>query len=73
MKEDAIRKDQIDQILSIMEMQLRSKAIEPEIQFAFLNIRKSRLYIFKDKISDDIRDSITIEAKTFNEYWKKIG
>lgn len=72
LKEDPIRKDQIDQILSLMEMQLRSKVLDPEIQFAFLNVRKSKLYIYDSKVFNDVKDSIAIEAKTFNEYWKSI-
>lgn len=73
LKEDTIRKDQIDQILSLMEMQLRSKVVEPEIQFAFLNVRKSKLYIFDDKSFEEIKGSVSIEARAFNEYWKKIS
>jgi acyl-CoA-binding protein len=71
-KEDIIRKDQIDQILALMELQLRHKIKEPEIQFAFLNIRKNKLSVLDLKVLNEIKDSMLIEAKTFNEYWKAL-
>jgi len=71
-KDEQLRKDQVDQILSIMEMQLRGKIKEPEMQLAFLNVRKNRLYIYDKKKAEDIRKAIEIEAKAFNEYWKSL-
>lgn len=72
LKEDPIRKDQVDQILALMEMQLRSKINEPEVHFAFLNVRKSKLYVFKDKGFDQFKETIEIEAINLYNYWKTI-
>lgn len=70
-KDDKIQKSQFDQIITLMEYQLRSKVNEPEIKFALLDIRKSKLYPQKDD-SKELVPLLLGEAKSFVEIWKGI-
>lgn len=70
-KDEAIRKEQIAQILTLMEMQLRDKVKEPEVKFAFLDIRRSKLHI---KNINDLSDLPLLkgEAQCLATMWKEI-
>lgn len=70
-KDEKINRSQIDQILTLMEYQLRAKIDEPEVKFALLDIRKSKLYIQKNN-SLELVPLLLGEAKSFLEIWKGI-
>lgn len=70
-KDEKIQRSQFDQILTLMEYQLRSKVNEPEIQFAILDIRKAKLYPQKGN-STELIPLLLGEAKSFIEIWKGI-
>lgn len=70
-KDEKINKQQIDQILTLMEYELRSKVNEPEIKFALLNVRKPQLYIKKDNNLDEL-PLLLGEAQSFETIWKHI-
>lgn len=70
-KDEKINKQQIDQILTLMEYELRSKVNEPEIKFALLDVRKSRLYIKKDNNLAEL-PLLLGEAQSFETIWKHI-
>lgn len=70
-KEDALKKAQADQILTLMEMQLRSKVSEPEIKFAILDIRRSKLHI---KQGQELKELPLLkgEANSFATMWNSL-
>lgn len=70
-KEDALKKAQADQILTLMEMQLRSKVNEPEIKFAILDIRRSKLHI---KQGQELKELPLLkgEANSFVTMWNSL-
>lgn len=70
-KEDALKKAQADQILTLMEMQLRSKVNEPEIKFAILDIRRSKLHI---KQGQELKELPLLkgEANSFATMWNSL-
>jgi len=70
-KDEKIQKSQVDQILTLMEYQLRSKINEPEVKFALLDIRKAKLYP-QNGASFDLVPLLLGEAKSFIEIWKGI-
>lgn len=70
-KDDKIQSYQINQILTLMEDQLRNKVNEPEVSFAILDIRKAKLYPQKDK-SLELIPLLLGEAKSFAEIWRGI-
>ena len=70
-KDEKINKQQIDQILTLMEYQLRSKVSEPEIKFALLDVRKSKLYIKKDNDLSEL-PLLLGEAQSFETIWKHL-
>lgn len=70
-KEDALKKAQADQILTLMEMQLRSKVNEPEIKFAILDIRRSKLHIKQDQELKEL-PLLQGEAASFVTMWNSL-
>jgi hypothetical protein len=70
-KEDKISRHQIDQILTLMENELRSKVKIEEMKFSILDIRKSKHYIQKDS-SVELMPLLHGEARSFIEIWKGI-
>ena len=70
-KEDALKKAQADQILTLMEMQLRSKVNEPEIKFAILDIRRGKLHI---KQGQELKELPLLkgEANSFVTMWNSL-
>ena len=70
LKSDKLSKDKIQQILTLMESQLRQD-LDPEIRMAVLDVKNSKLFIKED-------DEITLlplldgEAKSFEAIWKGI-
>ena len=70
-KEDALKKAQADQILTLMEMQLRSKVNESEIKFAILDIRRSKLHI---KQGQELKELPLLkgEANSFATMWNSL-
>ena len=70
-KDDALKKAQADQILTLMEMQLRSKVNEPEIKFAILDIRRSKLHIKQDHELKELPLLIG-EANSFATMWNSL-
>jgi len=70
-KDEKTQRSQFDQILTLMEYQLRSKVNEPEIKFALLDIRKAKLYPQRGN-STELVPLLLGEAKSFIEIWKGI-
>lgn len=70
-KDDALKKAQADQILTLMEMQLRSKVNEPEIKFAILDIRRSKLHIKQDQELKEL-PLLKGEANSFATMWNSL-
>lgn len=70
-KEDVLKKSQADQILTLMEMQLRSKVKEPEVKFAILDVRNSKFHVKKDH---DLKELPLLEgeAHSFATIWDKL-
>lgn len=69
-KDEKISKYQVDQILALMEYQLRSRVNEPEIKFALLDVRKGKLY--ENKVNSDMLPLLLGEAHAFDTMWKNI-
>lgn len=70
LKNDKLSKDKIDQILTLMESQLRKK-VENEVKMAVLDVKNSKLYIKHD--SDITLVSLLDgEAKSFESIWKSL-
>ena len=69
-KEEPLKKAQANQILTLMEMQLRSK-VEPEIKFAVLDIRNNRFHI---KENQDLSELPLLkgEASSFEIIWNNL-
>ena len=70
-KDDALKKAQADQILTLMEMQLRSKVNEPEIKFAILDIRRGKLHIKQDQELKEL-PLLKGEANSFATMWNSL-
>ncbi len=70
-KDERIQKSHIAQILTLMEMQLRDKVKEPEVKFALLDIRKSKLYVKEDSKLDE-RPLLEGEARSFATIWENL-
>lgn len=70
-KDDALKKAQADQILTLMEMQLRSKVNEPEIKFAILDMRRSKLHIKQDQELKEL-PLLKGEANSFATMWNSL-
>ncbi len=70
-KEDKIQKSHVDQILTLMEMQLRSKVGGPEVKFALLDVRKGKLHAKKDHELTEL-PLLEGEAKSFATIWGKL-
>lgn len=70
-KEEPLKKAQASQILTLMEMQLRSKVNEPEIKFAILDIRRSRLHIKYDQELKEL-PLLLGEAQSFATMWRSM-
>ena len=70
-KDDALKKAQADQILTLMEMQLRSKMKEPEIKFAILDVRRNKFHVKKDH---DLKELPLLqgEAHSFATIWDSL-
>lgn len=70
-KDDVLKKSQADQILTLMEMQLRSKVKEPEVKFAILDVRKNKFHVKKDH---DLKELPLLEgeAYSFATIWDKL-
>lgn len=70
LKNDKLSKDKIDQILSLMENQLRKK-VEQEVKMAVLDVKNGRLFVKED-------DNLALlpllegEARSFETIWKSI-
>lgn len=71
LKSDKLGKDKIDQILTLMESQLR-KGHEKEIRMVVLDVKNSKLFI---KENDDLSllPLLDGEAKSFEAIWKGIN
>jgi len=69
-KKDKLSKDKIDQILTLMESQLR-KHVEDEIRMAILDVKNSKLFIKND---DDLSllPLLDGEARSLEAIWKGI-
>ena len=70
-KEEPLKKAQASQILTLMEMQLRSKVNEPEIMFAILDVRRSKLHIKYDQELKEL-PLLLGEAQSFATMWKSM-
>lgn len=70
-KDDALKKYQADQILTLMEMQLRSKVKEQEIKFAILDVRRNKFHVKNER---DLKELPLLEgeAHSFATIWSKI-
>lgn len=70
-KDDVLKKAQADQILTLMEMQLRSKVKEPEIMFAILDVRRNKFHVKKDH---DLKELPLLrgEAYSFATIWDNL-
>lgn len=70
-KDNALNKAQADQILTLMEMQLRSKIDEPEIKFAILDVRRNKFHVKKDH---DLKELPLLqgEAHSFAIIWDSL-
>jgi hypothetical protein len=70
LKSDKLSKDKIDQILTLMESQLRKKT-EPEVKMAVLDVKNAKLFVKED-------DDVTLlplldgEARSFETIWNSI-
>lgn len=70
LKSDKLSKDKIDQILTLMESQLRKK-VEPEVKMAVLDVKNAKIFIKED-------DDVTLlplldgEARSFETIWKSL-
>ena len=69
-KDQPLKKSQADQILTLMEMQLRKK-LDPEIKVAILDIRNSKLHI---KNNHDLSELPLLkgEASSFETIWNNL-
>lgn len=70
-KDDPLKKAQADQILTLMEMQLRNKVKEPEVKFAILDIRRSKLHVKKDNSLTEL-PLLQGEAHSFATMWDNL-
>ena len=70
-KDEKIQKSHVDQILTLMEMQLRSKVEEPEVMFALLDVRKGKLHVKKNHELTEL-PLLEGEAKSFATMWGKL-
>ena len=70
-KEESIKRAYVNQILTLMEYQLRKKLNEPEVIFALLDIRKGKMYTKEGNKLDEL-PLLLGEAKSFEEIWKNI-
>lgn len=70
-KEEPLKKAQASQILTLMEMQLRSKVNEPEIKFAILDVRRSKFHIKHDQELKEL-PLLLGEAQSFATMWKSM-
>ena len=70
-KDNALKKAQADQILTLMEMQLRSKMDEPEIKFAILDVRRNKFHVKRDH---DLKELPLLrgEANSFATIWDSL-
>lgn len=69
-KEEPLKKAQANQILTLMEMQLRSK-VEPEIKFAILDIRNNKFHV---KENNDLSELPLLkgEASSLSTIWNNL-
>jgi hypothetical protein len=70
LKSDKLGKDKIDQILTLMESQLR-KLTEAEIKMTILDVKNAKLFI-KDNDDISLLPLLDGEAKSFEAIWKGI-
>lgn len=70
-KDEALKKAQADQILTLMEMQLRSKVKYPEVKFAILDVRRNRFHAKKDHELKEL-PLLQGEARSFATIWDNI-
>ncbi len=70
-KDEALKKAQADQILTLMEMQLRSKVKEPEVKFAILDVRRNKFHEKKDHELKEL-PLLEGEAHSFATIWDKL-
>jgi hypothetical protein len=70
LKNDKLSKDKIDQILTLMESQLRKK-VEPEISMAVIDVKNAKFFVKED-------DDLTLlplldgEVRSFETIWNSI-
>lgn len=70
-KDEALKKAQANQILTLMEMQLRDKVKEPEIEFAILDVRRNKFHV-KDNHELKELPLLQGEAQSFATIWDNI-
>lgn len=70
-KDERIQKSHVDQILTLMEMQLRDKVKEKEVNFALLDIRRGKLHTKNDRELKE-RPLLEGEAMSFSTIWNYI-
>lgn len=69
-KEDNIKKLQIQQIITLMEMQLRSKVEYPEVRFCVLDVRRGKLLDYEANEEDIVL--FETEAYGFAKMWERL-
>jgi hypothetical protein len=70
LKSDKLSKDKINQILTLMEIQLRKK-VEPEVKMAVLDVKNAKLFIKEDE-DITLLPLLDGEARNFETIWKSI-
>ena len=70
-KDEALKKAQADQILTLMEMQLRSEVKYPEVKFAILDVCRNNFHVKKDHELKEL-PLLQGEAHSFATIWANI-
>lgn len=70
-KEEPLRKAQAAQILTLMEMQLRSEVKYPEVKFAILDVCRNNFHVKKDHELKEL-PLLQGEAHSFATIWANI-
>jgi len=70
LKSDKLSKDKINQILTLMESQLR-KEVEPEVKMSVLDVKNAKLFIKEDN-DVSLLPLLDGEARSFETIWKSL-
>lgn len=70
LKKEKLTKDKVDQILTLMENQLRS-SVKDDVAMALLDVKNAKLFIKTDK-NISLLPLLDGEAKSFEAIWKGI-